>query len=107
RGAMSHARPSWCSADGSRSRSRDVAPLASLALALALAGCTTSPPDPWFRHEQPREQGTIYSPLDEPTPTTLRTASGAPGPAYWQQQADYAIDASLDPATRVVKGTEH
>jgi para-nitrobenzyl esterase len=29
--------------------------------------------------------------LDEllPTPTTIRTASGAPGHAYWQQRADY------------------
>jgi hypothetical protein len=34
--------------------------------------------------------------LDEllPTPTDTRTASGAPGHAYWQQRADYKIRAS-------------
>jgi hypothetical protein len=31
-----------------------------------------------------------------PTPTTYRTASGAPGHAYWQQQADYKIKAELN-----------
>lgn len=31
-----------------------------------------------------------------PTPNTYRTASGAPGHEYWQQQADYTIEASLD-----------
>lgn len=33
---------------------------------------------------------------DLPTPNIYRSASGAPGPAYWQQQADYVIDAALD-----------
>lgn len=31
-----------------------------------------------------------------PTPNAYRTASGAPGYAYYQQQADYVIDATLD-----------
>ena len=31
-----------------------------------------------------------------PTPNIFRTASGAPGPAYWQQQANVNIDAALD-----------
>ena len=31
-----------------------------------------------------------------PTPGTTRSASGAPGPAYWQQRADYRIKARLD-----------
>ncbi|MGB3721421.1 MAG: M1 family metallopeptidase [Pacificimonas sp.] len=36
--------------------------------------------------------------LDEvlPTPNVYRTASGAPGHRYWQQQADFRIDAALD-----------
>ena len=33
---------------------------------------------------------------DLPTPNVFRNASGAPGPAYWQQQADYKIDVALD-----------
>jgi hypothetical protein len=31
-----------------------------------------------------------------PTPNTYRTASGAPGHQYWQQQADYQIKVNLD-----------
>ena len=31
-----------------------------------------------------------------PTPNEYRTASGAPGPKYWQQRCDYDIKASLD-----------
>jgi len=31
-----------------------------------------------------------------PSPNVYRSASGAPGPAYWQQQADYVINAALD-----------
>ena len=31
-----------------------------------------------------------------PTPNTFRTASGAPGHEYWQQQAHYDIDVELD-----------
>ncbi len=30
------------------------------------------------------------------SPNVYRTASGAPGPQYWQQEADYKIDVSLD-----------
>ncbi len=46
--------------------------------------------------------------LDEllPTPTDTRTASGAPGHAYWQQRADYRIRATLDEAKRAVTGSE-
>ena len=31
-----------------------------------------------------------------PSPNAYRSASGAPGPLYWQQQVDYVIDAKLD-----------
>jgi len=31
-----------------------------------------------------------------PTPNVYRTASGAPGHRYWQQQVDYQIDVTLD-----------
>jgi len=41
-----------------------------------------------------------------PTPTTIRTASGAPGHAYWQQRADYKIRATLDEAARTITGLE-
>ena len=41
-----------------------------------------------------------------PAATGVRSASGAPGPRYWQQRADYTIRASLDTAANVVTGTE-
>jgi hypothetical protein len=46
--------------------------------------------------------------LDEllPTPTDTRTASGAPGHAYWQQRADYKIRARLDEANHAITGSE-
>jgi hypothetical protein len=46
--------------------------------------------------------------LDEllPTPNSMRTASGAPGHAYWQQGADYAIRASLDEDKHAIAGVE-
>ena len=36
--------------------------------------------------------------IDWPGPNQYRDASGAPGPAYWQQRADYSIQAALDTA---------
>jgi hypothetical protein len=35
-----------------------------------------------------------------------RDSSGAPGKRYWQQKVDYKIDASLDPQTNQVRGSE-
>ena len=49
-----------------------------------------------------------FAQLDQmlPTPNVYRTASGAPGNAYWQQQADYIIRATLDENERTITGTE-
>lgn len=47
-----------------------------------------------------------FRPLALPTPNAYRTGSGMPGPAYWQQKADYDIRASLDTATSTVRGEE-
>ncbi len=46
--------------------------------------------------------------LDEilPAPSSQRTASGAPGPGYWQQRADYVIDVQLIEETREIRGSE-
>ncbi|PAM91835.1 aminopeptidase [Flavobacterium sp. IR1] len=40
------------------------------------------------------------------TPNMFRTASGAPGPAYYQQQADYKIDIELDDKNSKLNGSE-
>src|SRR5258708_22314866 len=44
--------------------------------------------------------------LTLPPPNLIREGSGAPGPRYWQQRADYTIRASLDTATHVIAGAE-
>jgi len=41
-----------------------------------------------------------------PTPTTYRTASGAPGHEYWQQRADYRIAVTLDDERQHITGSE-
>jgi hypothetical protein len=49
-----------------------------------------------------------FEQLDQtlPTPNEYRTGSGAPGPQYWQQQADYNISVELDDATQSITGSE-
>jgi hypothetical protein len=41
-----------------------------------------------------------------PTPNEYRTGSGAPGPKYWQQRADYDIDIILDDKSQKITGKE-
>jgi hypothetical protein len=41
-----------------------------------------------------------------PTPNEYRTASGAPGPKYWQQRADYDIKCELDEQKLLLTGSE-
>lgn len=60
--------------------------------------------EPGPRYATARPDQTIFSPLDLPAPDDARTADGRPGPGYWQQQADYVIEASFDPDTRMVHG---
>lgn len=58
--------------------------------------------NPTSNHGNKFEQlGTIL-----PDANTYRTASGAPGSQYWQQRADYQIDARLDEKDRRLHGEE-
>ncbi|MFN8244029.1 MAG: M1 family metallopeptidase [Ferruginibacter sp.] len=58
--------------------------------------------NPGSNHGNRFEQlGTIL-----PTPNEYRTASGAPGPKYWQQRCDYDIAAELDEPNRRLFGKE-
>jgi hypothetical protein len=41
-----------------------------------------------------------------PTPNEYRTASGAPGPKYWQQRCDYNIKCELDENKQLLTGSE-
>jgi hypothetical protein len=46
--------------------------------------------------------------LDEvlPDPNLMRAANGAPGPNYWQQQADYRIEVTLDDKNQRLTGSQ-
>ena len=58
--------------------------------------------NPGSNHGNKFEQlGTIL-----PTPNEYRTASGAPGPKYWQQRCDYDIKCTLDEVNLKLTGSE-
>lgn len=71
------------------------------AMVLASALCTT-----WSQADKEWKQK--FEQLDHllPTPNTYRTASGAPGKDYWQQQADYKMKITLDDETQLLTGEE-
>ena len=49
-----------------------------------------------------------FEQLDQtlPTPNSYRTGSGAPGPNYWQQRADYVINVEVDDNTQLLTASE-
>ena len=57
--------------------------------------------------ETPKWQGK-FEQLDQmlPTPNEYRTGSGSPGPKYWQQRADYVINAELNDVNASLTGSE-
>lgn len=62
------------------------------------------------QQQQPRQykfdQHKVFSPLFYPNPSTVfRSTSGAPGAKYWQNHADYKIEATLDTTKHRVTGS--
>lgn len=57
--------------------------------------------------QSPAWQGK-FEQLDQvlPTPNEFRSGSGAPGPRYWQQQADYTISVELNDENQSISGSE-
>jgi hypothetical protein len=52
------------------------------------------------------DQHVAFNPLFYPSAgNEFRSAGGQPGPGYWQNRADYKIDASLDTAEHIIKGS--
>ncbi len=71
-------------------------------LSIIFTLCCTAQNNPGSNHGNKFEQlGTIL-----PSPNEYRTASGAPGPKYWQQKADYNIQCELDETNLLLTGTE-
>src|SRR6202789_2770496 len=48
-----------------------------------------------------------FAPLTLPNPVNAyRSSNGAPGPAYWQNEADYEMHATLDATAKVLQNDE-
>jgi hypothetical protein len=75
----------------------------TLSLTLLLAGAFSAAP------ARARAQATgdtaVFAPLMlAPSPDEIRLASGEPGQRYWQNRADYDLQATVDTATKTVRG---
>ncbi|MCL7972444.1 MAG: M1 family metallopeptidase [marine benthic group bacterium] len=77
-----------------------IACLAAAALLLAPGSAVAQEEGPGWKVHSP------FRPLPLATPNTIRTGAGLPGPDYWQQKVDYRIDATLDPETQVLTGSQ-
>ncbi|HEU4643035.1 MAG TPA: M1 family metallopeptidase [Gemmatimonadaceae bacterium] len=89
--------------DAARAHTRLVVLAAAAATALAIAA------HPALAQQQslpPEVAGdpSIFAPLPLPRPNEYRMADGRPGPRYWQNRADYDIRATLDTATKTLRG---
>jgi hypothetical protein len=83
-----------------------------LSFTLAFASCFSLIAQETKPEEKPREQGKYNTNkfrqmYDEmATPNMFRSASGAPGPAYYQQKADYKMNLELDDKNSKLYGVE-
>jgi hypothetical protein len=80
----------------------------SIALALLGLFVFTSAADAQPLPNRKYNQEDKFRQLEEilPTPNGYRSAAGEPGPEYWQQEADYVIDVSLDEEKHTITGRE-
>ena len=80
---------------------------ATATTAFAQAGTQPPPPDrkPMNAFDPTGVPDTsMFAPLNLPRGTEFRSGSGAPGPRYWQQKADYDLRGTLDTATKTLRG---
>lgn len=80
----------------------------SAAIALLLLASTPAGAQQWLNAgPNPKTNQSNFRAIDEwPDPNNMRTASGSPGPNYWQQRVDYVIKATLDTTAQTLTGTE-
>jgi hypothetical protein len=91
---------------------RHRAAVAALALAAFASAASAQVPTPSTLRSNtaPRFDSTgvgdtsIFAPLETYRGNVYRSGSGAPGPQYWQQRADYDLRATLDTAAKSLHG---
>lgn len=80
-----------------------------LTVAVSLA-CASAPPLAVAAPDAAVPSGTfdplaLFAPLQLPdAPTAYRSGSGVPGPLFWQNRADYQLEATIDPASHTLTG---
>ena len=88
--------------------------LAGLLVVFALAGCGSGRTGSSAPQPAPDRAGTAASRVmevpamvafDRAVANGTRVKSGAPGPRYWQQWADYRLEAELNPVSKRLTGT--
>jgi len=95
-------------ADASLPRLLSLAALASLALTICAAraqgdGDATGA----AAHASTFDPRITFAPLTLPDPVNVyRSSNGAPGPQYWQNEADYELHATLDTANKTLTATD-
>ncbi len=83
---------------------RKILGMLSLLAAVQVSAQETTAPKREPGHKDNNKFSQMYDLLA--TPNMYRTASGAPGPAYYQQQADYKMDIELDDRNTKILGKE-
>ena len=78
-------------------------PFAALISLMLTPAAAAAPPN-----DKPAYDPTqVFAPLTLPEAVnSYRSGNGAPGPAYWQNRADYAIHATLDPDAKTLTAEE-
>ncbi|MGN6639156.1 MAG: M1 family metallopeptidase [Mucilaginibacter sp.] len=87
--------------------------IASISLAFLTVATTVSAQQGAQQPAQPAQPSTNYDyhetfgpPFYSKNGNEFRAADGAPGPKYWQNRADYQLNAKLDDQTNQITGTE-
>jgi hypothetical protein len=77
-----------------------------LALAAAAVGLGQTP-TPKDAAPSTYDHRVTFAPLTLPDPVnTYRSSNGAPGPGYWQNEADYVMHAAIDTSAKVLTNDE-
>lgn len=79
---------------------------AALPAAVTVAGANAQTVTSADSHARTGNDTSIFAPLlIPPRPSARHLATGAPGPKYWQNRADYDLSATLDTVTGSVRGS--
>ena len=74
-----------------------------IAVFLSLSfGCKQTRTNEWNQ----QSHSAVFKSLPLPSPTSIRTGSGAPGNLYWQQQVDHTIEVTLDVKTNSISASQ-